>query len=124
MKELIQVLKELENTNQQLGLLKAIKEELEQLILLQLENKPEEGQKTYEVYEYKLLVKTGLNYTIDKDKYDSLEIPQDINPIKTSIKYEVDLKKIRELKVNHGSLFSEFITETPKKVHLTLGYRS
>ena len=117
------ILQELDELNREMSRLKYRKEDLEKLILEELNEHPEEGQRTYEFGQYKLVVKTGINYKIDKEKYDSLEIPQEINPVKTSIKYEVDGRKMRELKDAYGVFFSEFITETPSKPNLTVGAR-
>lgn len=118
------ILKELNDLNRELARLKYRKEDLEKLILDELNEHPEEGQRTYEFGEYKLTVKTGINYKIDKEVYESLNIPQDIDPVKVSKKYEIDTRKMRELKEENAMFFSKFITETPSKPNLTTGVRS
>ena len=60
--------KTLQQINYQVAELLRIKEELEQRLAATLEH-GEEGQTTYVEGRYKIVVKTGFNYTLDKDEY-------------------------------------------------------
>lgn len=120
---MLEQIKELDLVNKELAKLKLLKEELEETILSEFHDHPYEGQRTYEVDSYKITVKTGINFKVDKERYQELEIPLELNPVREVLKLEIDLRKIRELKRDHALFLSEFITETPSKPTVVIGDR-
>lgn len=120
---MLEQIKELELVNKELAKLKLLKEELESILLSEFHDHPYEGQRTYEVDAYKVTIKTGINYKIDRERYQELHIPSELNPVREVLKLEIDLKKVRELKRDHALFLSEFITETPSKPTVVIGDR-
>lgn len=116
------LLSKLDLINMQLASLKLEKEDLEKLILKEIPQQPEEGQRTYEFGEYKVTVKTSINYRIDKEKFLNMDLDDDINPVRVSTKYEINPTLMRKLKGDYGLLFSEFVTETPAKPSIGVSY--
>lgn len=121
MKEL---LIKLDLINKQIAELRLQKDDIEKLILTRVPQQPEEGQRTYEFGEYKLTIKTGINYKIDKEKFLAMDLDDEINPIRVTTKYEVNPTVMRKLKSEYGLLFSEFVTEVPAKAAISIGWAS
>lgn len=117
------ILSKLDAVNKQIAELKLQKDDLEKLVMAAVSAHPDEGQRTYPFGEYKVTVKTSFNYKIDKDKFLAMDLDEEINPIRVTKKYEVMPAVMRELKGKYGLLFSEFITETPAKPSITIGWK-
>lgn len=108
--------------NKQIASLRLQKEDLERLILEGIPQQPHEGQRTYEFGEYKVTVKTAINYRIDKEKFLEMDLDDEINPVRVSTKYEINPVLMRRLKGEYGLLFSEFVTETPARPSIGVSY--
>lgn len=102
-----------------------IKEELERRMMALLEH-GDEGQKTYVEGKYKILVKTGYNYTLDKEKYELLSrhLNSSLDPVNRVTKYEINKKILREsyLHASEGELeiLDEIISKKPAKLSVTI----
>ena len=108
--------KTLQQINYQVAELLRIKEELEQRLAASLEHK-EEGQTTYVEGRYKIVVKTGFNYTLDKDEYESIgrRLPEQFDPVTKIVKYELNKKIIRDVYTYGSSHDIEIIEQINKK---------
>lgn len=110
----------------QIAELTRIKEELEARLCAVLEHK-EDGQTTYVEGRYKITVKTGINYTLDKDEYESVgkRLPVQFDPVLKSVKYELNKKIIRDVYM-YGSahdieIIDQIIKKKPSKLSVTVG---
>ncbi len=111
------IVRELESINFEIAKLNLRKIEIE-CVLSQLLNHPSDCSKTYSIDEYKCTVTSGWNYSVDKQAYCSINIPEEINPIESKVVVSVNQRKLKKFEEEHGSLFAEFITKTPKKIHV------
>lgn len=102
----VTAINELNKVNKQIAKLLKKKEDLTDEIINCLDHN-HEGQKTYEYGEWKVEVKTPFVYSLNKKLYesDSINLPQEFNPIKQSVSYTVDKR-----------LCDKFMTDAPKKV--------
>lgn len=102
----VAAINELNKVNKQIAKLLKKKEDLTDEIINCLDH-DHEGQKTYEYGEWKVEVKTPFVYSLNKKLYesDSINLPQEFNPIKQSVSYTVDKR-----------LCDKFMTDAPKKV--------
>lgn len=108
--------------------LAAEKEASEQLLRDLLQH-DKEGAKTYTVDNYKIVVTTGFNHTLNKVKYlEMLTAPEQIDSRFQLVEEVIDLKlnkkALQDLDL-HGSqqdkyLKSLFITTTDKKLHIAI----
>lgn len=110
----------------QIAELTRIKEELEARLCAVLEHK-EDGQTTYVEGRYKITVKTGINYTLDKDEYESIgkRLPVQFDPVLKSVKYDLNKKIIRDVYM-YGSahdieIIDQIIKKKPSKLSVTVG---
>lgn len=113
----------------QIADLTRVKEELEKRLAATLEH-GEEGQKTYVEGRYKITVKTGVNYTLDKEEYESIgkRLPAQFDPVTKVVKYELNKKVIREAYV-YGSnedkeILDAILSTKPAKLSVTIGSAS
>lgn len=118
--------KTLQQINYQVAELTRIKEELEQRLAAALEHK-DEGQTTYVEGRYKITVKTGFNYTLDKDEYESIgrRLAEQFDPVSKIVKYELNKKIIRDA-YTYGSkhdieILDQIIKKKPAKLSVTIG---
>jgi len=113
------------DTNQRINELKDYKQTVEEQIK-QMVSHPDEGQKTYSVDHYKVVITTGYNYTLDEKEYEKVKatLDQKFNPVKTKTVFKVNKKLLLEARKYAPSeqltLLSEIITETPKKLYITV----
>ena len=118
--------KALDFVNYQLAELVKIKQKLELKIIEGLRHE-HEGTRTYEVGTHKVTIKTDLIYTLDKEEYEiyKQKIPLEFNPVKESIKYEVDKRLMRKAEEYASKddmmLMSNFITSKPAKANVKIG---
>ena len=102
-----------------------IKEELERRMMALLEH-GDEGQKTYVEGKYKILVKTGYNYTLDKEKYELLSrhLNSSLDPVNRVTKYEINKKILRESYLHASEreldILNEIISKKPAKLSVTI----
>lgn len=115
----------LNNINYQLAELNIIKEELDKKLSALLEH-GDEGQKTYQVGKHKITVKSGYNYSLNKEEYESIgsRIPRCFNPVKKKISYELDKNIIRDCE-RYGSsddvnLLAQVIIKKPAKLSVRI----
>jgi hypothetical protein len=118
--------KALDFVNFQIAELIDIKQQLELKIIEGLHH-DHEGSKTYEVGMHKVTVKTDFIYSLNKEEYQiyKYKIPTEFNPVKESVKYEVD-KRIMKKCDDYASqddmmILSNFITKKPAKANVKIG---
>ncbi len=118
--------KTLQQINYQVAELTRIKEELEARLAALLEHK-EDGQTTYVEGRYKITIKTGINYTLDKEEYESIgkRLPEQFDPVNKVVKYELNKKIIRDV-YTYGSTYDieildQIIKKKPAKLSVTVG---
>lgn len=106
-----------------------IKEALEEQVR-ELIGHDEEGQRTYLFGRYKVTVKTGVNYSLDKSEYESIgkRLPACFNPVTVVEKYELNKKVIREA-YEYGSaqdieILNSIIKSKPAKLNIVIGASS
>lgn len=111
--------------NYQIAELIRIKEELEKRLCALFEHGGE-GQKTYIADKYDVTIRTGLIYSLNKSAYSLLkdEIREGFDPVKESIKYDVDKKIVRKI-YEEGSQqdlvnLSQFVTTKDAKLHVII----
>ena len=119
------ILSTLENISYQISELSRIKEILESRVNEHL-NHHDDGSKTYVVGKYKVTVKTGYNYTLNKDEYEVIgsRLQSCFNPVKQKMSYELDKKVIRDCE-KYGSkedvlLLSQVISKKPAKLNIRI----
>ena len=117
--------KTLEIISFQIAELLRIKEELEARLAALLEH-GDEGQKSYYEGKFKIVVRTGYNYSLDKEKYEMLgrHLNSSVDPVQKVVKYEINKKVLREA-YDHASekelsILDEIITKKPAKLSVTI----
>ena len=107
----------------QVAELMRIKEELEKRLNALLEH-GDDCQKTYTYGRWKVTIKSGYNYTLDIDEYETLGhfLPKGFDPVQKKIKYELN-KNIIKACEKHGSsdeneLLRKFVSTKPSKLHV------
>lgn len=115
----------LETISYQVAELLRIKEELEARLAAMLEH-GEDGQKSYYEGKFKIVVRSGYNYSLDKEKYEMLgrHLNSSVDPIQKVVKYEINKKVLREA-YDHASdkelqILDEIITKKPAKLSVTI----
>jgi len=70
-------------------------------------NHDHNGEKTHEVEEFKLTIKTPINYSLNTKAFEKIKdkVPEEYNPVSESIKYTVSKTK-----------FEYFLENAPKRV--------
>jgi hypothetical protein len=117
--------KTLNTINFEIAELARIKEELEARLCALLEH-GDEGSKSYTVEKFKVTVKTGYNYTLNKEEYMTIgsRLPECFNPVKQVMKFELDKTIIRDAE-KYGSkedlnLLAQIISKKPSKLHIAI----
>ena len=92
--EIVETAKTLDRIAYELAELSRIKEELDKRMNALL-NHGEEGQRTYVEGPFKITLRSGYNYTLDKEKYEMLSrhLNSSIDPVEKKVKYEINKKK-------------------------------
>lgn len=117
--------KTLELIAYQVAELTRIKEELEQRLCALLEH-GDEGQKSYVEGRYKITIRTGYNYTLDKEKYEMLSrhLNSSLDPVTRVTKYEINKKVLRESYLHASDkeleILNEMITKKPAKLNVQI----
>ena len=85
------------------------------------------GTQSYTYGVYKITVKTGINYSINKEEYDVLSprLPSMFNPVQVVSEYKLDKKKLLEARI-YGSfedieILERIVVEKPAKLSVTIG---
>ncbi len=111
--------------NYQLAELMRIKEELEARLNALFEH-GDEGQKTYVCDKFKVTIKSGYNYSLNKEEYESIgsRLPAQFNPVKQRIAYDLDKKIIRDAEKYASQedmqVLSSIITKKPAKLNVKI----
>lgn len=111
--------------NFQIAELCRIKEELEARISALFEH-GDDGSKTYTFDKFKVTVKTGWNYTLDKNEYEIIgsRLPECFNPVRKRVAYDLDKQVIRDAEKYASpeelKLLSQIISKKPSKLSVTL----
>ncbi len=107
----------------QIAELLRIKEELEARLNALLEH-GDDCQKTYTYGRWKVTVKSGYNYSLNIDEYETIGhlLPKGFDPVQKKIKYDLN-KNIIKACENYGSeaekvLMRQFVTNKPTKLHV------
>lgn len=117
--------KTLQQINYQVAELTRIKEELEQRLSATLEH-GSEGQQTYIEGRWKITVRTGFNYTLDKEKYEMLSrhLNSSLDPITRVTKYEINKKVLRDAYIHASEkeleILNEIISKKPAKLNVQI----
>ena len=120
-----QMVTDLNRLNFEMARIKAIKEEIEALLIAALDHN-KEGQKTYTVNEFAVTVKTDIIYSLDKAEYQVYKshISSQFDPVKEKISYEIDKKTMREIEIYAGEdellTISKFISKKPAKASVKI----
>ena len=109
----------------QVAELTRIKEELEKRLNALLEH-GDDCQKTYTYGRWKITAKTGFNYSLNIDEYETLGhfLPKGFDPVRKVIKYDLN-KNILKACDNYGSedekaLMRKFVTAKASKLNVTV----
>jgi hypothetical protein len=123
--QIIEYTKTLNTINYEIAELARIKEELEARLCALLEHN-DDSSKTYVCDKFKVTVKTGYNYTLNKEEYMIVghRLPLCFNPVKQVTKYELDKAVIRDAE-KYGSpddlkLMAQLISKKPSKLHVSI----
>lgn len=122
---ILDMIKTLNTVNYQLADLKKVKEDLEAK-LCEVIGHDKYGQEQYEYGRYKVVIKTGLNYSIDTEEYEIVKnrIPVQFDVVRKSTKYEIDKKRFEEANkyADHDTLelLNTLITAKPSKLNVTI----
>jgi site-specific DNA-adenine methylase len=121
-------IKKLEATNKKLAKLTLEKEALTAEIIAGIGHQ-HEGERSYEVNEWKVTVKTPMIYSLDTKAYKSGDVYLDpeFDPIKQSITYTVDKKRFEECMTlapaEVRETLCELVTKKPSKASVSLKAR-
>ncbi len=106
-----------------------IKEALEEQVR-ELIGHEADCQRTYLAGRFKVTIKTGFNYSLNKDEYESIgkRLPECFNPVHKVMKYELNKKIIREAYL-YGSaqdkdILDAIIVARPSKLSVVIGSAS
>ncbi len=127
--EILERVKSLELIGFQMAELARIKESLEQQVK-DLIGHEDEGQRTYIYDRYKVTVKTGMNYSLNKEEYEAIgsRLPLEFQPVVEVTKYELNKKIIRQAYI-YGSkedkeILDAIIVAKPAKLNIVIGSAS
>lgn len=118
-------LKTLNLINFQIAELSRIKEELESRVCALLEH-GDDGSKTYIEGLYKVTIKSGYIYTLDKEEFETMgsRLPLQFNPVSKKTSYHLDKTIIKNAE-RYASptdleLLSSIISKKPSKLHVSI----
>lgn len=122
---LLNHIKNLDMVNYQLAELKDIKERIESAIV-EIMQPEDDCQRTHVVDKYKLTIKTGYIYSIDKEEYEIIadKIPMCFCPVTRRMSYDINKQNLRDLeKFGSGEekeLVASIVSKKPAKTSVTL----
>lgn len=123
--QMIEYTKTLNMINFEIAELARIKEELEARLCALLQH-GDDGSKSYIINKFKVTLKTGYNYTLNKEEYMIMgsRLPQCFNPVKQVMKYELDKSVIRDAEKYASpeelNLLAQVISKKPAKLHIAI----
>ena len=123
--EIVETAKTLDRIAYELAELSRIKEELDKRMNALL-NHGEEGQRTYVEGPFKITLRSGYNYTLDKEKYEMLSrhLNSSIDPVEKKVKYEINKKTLREsyamASEKELEILNEIISKKPAKLFVVI----
>lgn len=115
----------LNKINLQIAQLNVLKEELDKRVAALLEHGDDYSQ-TYLCNKFKVTVKTGFIYTLDKDEYETMGslLPPRFNPVNKKTSYHLDKQIIRDAEKycsdQELGLFHSMISKKPAKLSVTI----
>ncbi len=115
----------LNNINFQRAELERIKEQLEPRLAQLLEH-GEEGQKSYIAGKFKVTVKSGWIYSLDKDEYKTMgsHLPACFNFVKERVSYDIDKSILRDAEKYASSedleLIASMVSKKPAKLNVRI----
>lgn len=118
-------IKNLDMVNYQIGELKDVKQKIEDAII-EIMKPDDDCQRTYVVDKYKLTIKTGYLYSIDKEEYEIIaeKIPMCFCPVTRRISYDINKSNLRDLEKFGSSeekmLVASVVSKKPAKTAVTL----
>jgi hypothetical protein len=117
--------KTLNQINYQIAELTTMKSELEQRLAAALEHGSEE-QRTYNEGRYKIIIRSGIIYSLNKEEYEILgkRLPVQFDFVNKSVKYDINKKIIRDI-YSYGSksdidVLESIVTKKPAKLNVTI----
>lgn len=117
--------KTLNQVNYQIAELNTMKSELEQRLAAALEHGSEE-QRTYNEGRYKIIIRSGIIYSLNKEEYEILgkRLPVQFDFVNKSVKYDINKKIIRDI-YSYGSrsdidVLESIVTKKPAKLNVTI----
>jgi hypothetical protein len=119
----------LDGISYQVAELLRIKESLEAKLCAMLDH-GDDGSKTYTVDRYKVTVKTGWIYTLNKEEFAVIgeRLPKCFNPVKQRVSFDLDKSIIRECEkygsVDDLNLLSQLISKKPSKLNIKVSAAS
>jgi len=119
----------LDSISYQVAELLRIKESLESKLCVLLEH-GEDGSKSYTIDRYKVTIKTGWIYTLNKEEFAAIgeRLPKCFNPVKQRVSYDLDKSIIRECEkygsVDDLNILSQLITKKPSKLNIKVSAAS
>ncbi len=111
--------------NFQIAELARIKEELEARVCALLEH-GDDGSKTYTHGKFKITVKTGYIYTLDKDEFETMgqRLPLQFNPVSKKVSYHLDKQIIKNAEryasADDLNLMASMISKKPCKLSVSI----
>ena len=111
--------------NYQMAELSRIKEELEARVSALLEH-GDDGSQTYTVDKYKITVKSGWVFSLDKEEFEIMgdRLPPRFNPVTKKTTYHLDKQIIRDAErfcsKEELALFHTMVTKKPSKLHVSI----
>ncbi len=111
--------------NFQMAELARIKEELEARVAALLEH-GDDYSRTYISDKYKVTVKTGFIYSLDKDEYETMHsrLPSRFDPVTKKVSYHLDKQIIRDAEkfcsAEELELFNSMVSKKPAKLSVSI----
>lgn len=115
----------LNSINFQIAELARIKEELEARVCALLEH-GDDHSKTYISDKFKVTVKTGYIYSLDKDEFEMIgsRLPLQFNPVVKKTSYHIDRSIVKDAErfasKDDLNLLATIISKKPSKLHVSI----
>jgi len=123
--EIAELISTLNTINYQIAELSRIKEELDPRLAELLEH-GEDGSKTYIAGKYKVTVKSGWIYTLNKEEFAIMgaRLPSCFNPVTTRMSYDLNKSVIRDAEkyasADELALLAQVISKKPSKLNVRI----
>lgn len=120
--ELLNYVEVLDQINHQIDELKKQKDNICEILAVALDAQ-ENKSKSYLIDNYKVEIKRGRIYKIDIEKYLEANIPDDIDPVRSTMKYDINTAKLRIFEDKYDGVYSEFLTWKPAKLSVSISVK-